>query len=124
MKKPYKCYTEHTRGPYGGCSIPHIHEPKNKPMTKKKHKAKPKPIGLNADTLPHIVEAWERGDTDKQAEEAVRKAVGHTPREDINDILDYMWADEANHYAEAEPVDRRGHIFEALMRIRMWIDNI
>ena len=26
VKQPFKCYVEHKRGKYGGCSIPHIHE--------------------------------------------------------------------------------------------------
>ena len=41
----------------------------------------------------------------------------------INDIVDYILANELISYEETEPSERTGHIYDLGMRVRNWIDK-
>lgn len=43
--------------------------------------------------------------------------------EDINEIVDYLWEDEKQHYLSLDDRERQGHVFERLRRIRTGLET-
>jgi hypothetical protein len=43
--------------------------------------------------------------------------------ESLSAVVDHFWCDERDDYFALPPEERRGHIFEALLRLVRWIQN-
>ena len=44
-------------------------------------------------------------------------------KQDIEEILNYLWESEETHFEETDEEERENHIFLTLKRVREWLDK-
>ena len=57
----------------------------------------------------------------EQISQSTESNIPEHTRNALLKVLEYLWNDEARHYAQEDADDRAGHIFEDLMTVAAWL---